>query len=315
MTKIAVEMQRACAQRLADGRPGGLTARTLARGDGWTVQDIICTSGPKDRPFEEQHQLYSVAIVLAGSFQYRGSNPANGRRELMTPGSMLLGNPGQHFECGHEHATGDRCLSFHYSPEFFERIAADAGVCGTKAAFPVLKFPPLRGLASLFCRASAVLHKRSASPSEGRLLWEELSLEVAAQSLKMSNGHLKPSHTVEPSTISRVTGVLRMIEENLGSILTLTDLARQSGLSPYHFLRTFEQVTGLTPNQYVRRLRLAEAAARLSDGDEKALDIAIDCGFNDASNFSRVFRAEIGMTPRDFRRQNAFTGSVILSRT
>ena len=304
MTKIAVEIQRACAQKLADESPGGLAARTLARGNGWIVQDVICTSGPKDRPFEEQHQLFAVAIVLAGSFQYRGSNRANGCGELMTPGSMLLGNPGQNFECGHEHATGDRCLSFHYSPEFFERIAADAGVRGTKVAFPVLKFPPLRGLASLFSRASAALHKWAASPSARRLLWEELSLEVAAQSIRMSNGHLKLDHTVQPSTISRVTRALRMVEENLGSVWTLTDLARQSGLSPYHFLRTFEQVSGLTPHQYVRRLRLAEAAVRLSDGDVKALDIAVDSGFNDASNFSRAFRAEIGMTPRDFRKQS-----------
>lgn len=304
MTKIAVEMQRACAQRLADGSSGGLAARTLARGDGWAVQDIICTSGPKDRSFGEQHQAFSIAMVLAGSFQYRGSNPANGRGELMIPGSMLLGNPEQNFECGHEHAMGDRCLSFHYSPEYFERIAADAGARGPKIAFPVLKFPPLRGLASLFFRASAALHKSSASPSEGRLLWEELSLEIAAQSLRTATGHCKPNSTVQPSTISRVTGVLRTIEENLGSMWTLTDLAQQSGLSPYHFLRTFEQVTGLTPHQYVRRLRLAEAAVRLSSANEKALDIAIDCGFNDASNFSRAFRSEIGTTPRDFRKQS-----------
>src|SRR5690348_3911683 len=296
-------MQRACAQRLADGTPGGLAARTLAQGDGWTVQDIICTSGPKDRSFAEQHQLFSVAMVLAGSFQYRGSNPANGRGELMSPGSMLLGNPGQNFECGHEHATGDRCLSFHYSPDYFERIAADVGLRGNVGAFPVLKFPPFSGLMSLFCRASAVLQKSSASPSEGRLLWEELSLELAAQSLRTAAGHLKPNSTVQSSTISRVTGVLRTVEENLGSVWTLIDLARQSGWSPYHFLRTFEQVTGLTPHQYVRRLRLAEAAVRLSGGDEKALDIAIDCGFNNASNFSRAFRTEIGMTPREFRKQ------------
>ncbi|HEY3455750.1 MAG TPA: AraC family transcriptional regulator [Bryobacteraceae bacterium] len=304
MTKIAVEMQRACAQRFAEGSPGGLAARTLARGDGWTVQDIICTSGTKDRSFAEQHQLFSVAMVLAGSFQYRGSNPANGHGELMTPGSMLLGNPGQNFECGHEHATGDRCLSFHYSPEYFERIAADAGVRGTKTVFPVLKFPPLRGLAPLLFRASTVLHKSFALPPEGRLLWEELSLEVAVQSLRTATGHLKPDSTIQPSTISRVTGVLRTIEENLGSMRTLTDLAQQSGLSPYHFLRTFEQVTGLTPHQYVRRLRLAEAAVRLSSANEKALDIAIDCGFNGASNFSRAFRSEVGTTPRDFRKQS-----------
>jgi AraC-like DNA-binding protein len=268
------------------------------------AEDVICTSGPTDRPFEEQHQVFSIAVVLAGSFQYRGSSRSTGRAELMTPGSILLGNAGQNFECGHEHAAGDRCVSFHYSPEFLERIAADANVHASKALFPVFKLPPLRGLASLFYEVSAVLQKSSTSSPEVQLLLEELSLEIAARSLSMSNGDLLRNHRVQPSMISRVTGVVRMIEENVGSALKLGDLARQSGLSPYHFLRTFEQVTGLTPHQYVRRLRVAEAAARLSGGQERVLDIAVDCGFNGASNFSRAFRAEIGMTPQDFRKRS-----------
>ena len=310
MTKIAAEIQRACARRLAAGGPGGLAMRALARGNGWIAEDVICTSGPKDRPCEEQHQVFSIAMVLAGSFQYRGSNPVSGRGEFMSPGSILLGNPGQNFECGHEHAMGDRCLSFHYSPEFFERVAADAGAHGRSAIFPVLRLPPLRGLADLFYGAWAVLQRASTSCPEVNLLLEEFSVEMAVLSLRMSNGYVSGNHTSRPHMISRVTSVLRMVEENLGSALKLSDLARQSGLSPYHFLRTFEQVTGLTPHQYVRRLRLAEAVARLSGGNEKALDIAVDSGFNDASNFSRAFRAEIGTTPRSFRKQS-FTRSGI----
>jgi AraC family transcriptional regulator len=307
LTKIAVEMNRACTRRLADGSSGGLAARTVGRGDGWIAQDIICTSGPKDRPFEEQHQQFSIALVLAGSFQYRGSNRASGRGELMAPGSILLGNPRQNFECSHEHATGDRCLSFHYSPEFFERVAADAEEHGRKAFFPVSKLPPLRGLASLFYRASTALQNSSSMSPEVPLLFEESALELAAQCLRISNRRLSATHKAQPSAILKVTGVVRLIEENLGSALKLTDLARQSGLSPYHFLRVFQEVTGLTPHQYIRRLRFAEAAVRLSGGQEKALDIAIDCGFNDASNFSRAFRAEIGMTPREFRKQSRAT--------
>ena len=118
MAKIAVELERALTHRREHGTPGQTMPRVLARGDGWTVADVLCTSGPQDRPFEERHSRYTIAIVLAGSFQYRSSVG----RGLMTPGSLMLGNHGHCFECGHEHGEGDRCVSFWYAPEYFERV-------------------------------------------------------------------------------------------------------------------------------------------------------------------------------------------------
>ena len=76
MAKIAIEQ--------ASSPP---SARVLARGKGWAVSDIICTAGPHDRPFEEQHSSASIAIVVSGTFQYRSSIG----QELMTPASVLLG--------------------------------------------------------------------------------------------------------------------------------------------------------------------------------------------------------------------------------
>ena len=51
---------------------------------------------------------------VAGSFQYR--SPLG--RGLMTPGSLMLGNQGQSYECGHEHGEGDRCVSFWYARDY-----------------------------------------------------------------------------------------------------------------------------------------------------------------------------------------------------
>ena len=80
------------------------------------------------------------------------------------------------------------------------------------------------------------------------------------------------------------------------------DLAREAGLSPYHFLRTFERITGVTPHQYVLRARLREAAIRLVAEPGNVLDIALDCGFGDVSNFNRAFRTEFGVSPRAYRQ-------------
>src|SRR5207247_1546822 len=138
------------------------TGRQLARGEGWTVEDVICTSGPQDRPFEEHHAHVSIGIVAAGTFQYRSAAGS----ELMTPGSLLLGNAGQCFECGHEHGSGDRCLALRSAPAHFERLAADAGASGAPRTFRLLRLPPLRRLAPLVARACAGLAGSAAVAGE-----------------------------------------------------------------------------------------------------------------------------------------------------
>ncbi|HKD52154.1 MAG TPA: AraC family transcriptional regulator [Candidatus Acidoferrum sp.] len=296
MAKIAVELEQAVARRAARGGPGGLSSRVLAQGEGWHVADMTCTCGPQDRRFEEQHPFFTVAVVLAGTFQYRGSLSRSGSvQELMTPGSLLLGNAGQCFECGHEHGLGDRCISFRYSPDYFERLAADAAVVRGRPNFSVLRLPALQPLSGIVARASAGLIGARDT------YWEELSMQLAAETMELTNGQSPKGVNPTPSTVARVTRAVRMIERKTDMELSLRDLAREAGLSPYHFLRTFQQVTGVTPHQYIRRMRLREAAARLAAHKDKILDIALDSGFGDVSNFNRAFRAEFGVPPRTHR--------------
>jgi AraC-like DNA-binding protein len=299
LAKIAVELEQALARRAATGAAAcHPTCRVLAQGDGWVVEDLICASGPHDPIFEERHSGVSIAMVLAGTFQYRGSPNGAIRNELMTPGSLLLGNAGQNFEVGHEHAAGDRCLSFHFAPEYFERIASDAGVKKSQRGFRTLRLPPLRELSSLIARARAGLEYSADTP------WEELSVKLAAATVRAERGISSRTDNSPPSAIARVTRSVRAIERRPDGSLGLGGLAREAGLSPYHFLRTFERLTGITPHQYVRRARLREAAARLAVECEKVLDIAFDCGFGDVSNFNHAFRSEFGVSPKKWRAKS-----------
>jgi AraC family transcriptional regulator len=301
LAKIAVELERALARRAATGAAAcHPTCRVLARGDGWLVEDLICASGPQDPIFEERHGNVSIAMVLAGTFQYRGSAKGYGiRNVLMTPGSLLLGNAGQSFEVGHQHAAGDLCLSFQFAPEYFERIASDAGVQKSERGFRLLRLPPLRELSSLIARARAGLEYSADTP------WEELSVELAAATVRVERGISSRVENAPPSAIARVTRSVRAIERCPDGALGLGSLAREAGLSPYHFLRTFETLTGITPHQYVRRARLRDAASRLAAGLEKVLHIALDCGFGDVSNFNRAFRTEFGVSPKNFRQDKS----------
>ena len=185
---------------------------------------------------------------------------------------------------------------FWYAPEYFERLAADAGARGRSLGFKSARLPPLRSLSSLVARAAAGAVDSAPVP------WPELTLTLAARALELSSG--APICTSSPplNAEARVTRTIRTIERRLDARLTLDGIARTARLSPYHFLRTFERLTGTTPHQYVLRARLREAARRLVSGAGKVVDISFDCGFGDVSNFNRAFRTEFGQSPRSFRR-------------
>jgi|SRR5262245_7667607 len=293
MSSLLAELDRALAQRAVHGGPARLHSRPLAAGEGWWVEDLVCTAGHRDRPFEESRSHVAIALVVAGSFQYR--SPAG--RAVMTPGSLLFGNPGEPFECGHEHGAGDRCVSFSYSPRFVEEIASGAGVRPGQMAFKTSRLPPMPDWAPLAARACSGLFV------EAEASWEELALELWVKAVRADHGHRHPS-APPPGAEARVTRVTRLIERGPDDEpFTLQRLAREAGMSRYHFLRTFQAITGATPHQYVCRTRLRHAATRLVQNGAPVIDIALDSGYGDVSNFNHAFRREFGMSPRAFRRR------------
>jgi len=289
-----LELDHALALRQQHGTPGHTTRRLIAAGDGWTVADVLCTCSPDDRPFEERHDQSVIAVVLAGTFQYRSALGLS----LMTPGSLMLGNRGQIFECGHAHGSGDRCVSFWYAPDHFDRLSADSGVRRAGGRFAVPRLPPLRALAPLVARAALGLG------APGETAWDELSVAVAASALRRSSGLASDRRGAPLNADARVAQAVRTIDRCPARAWTLAHLADAAALSPYHFLRTFNNLTGVTPHQYVMRARLRHAAVRLVRESGSVLDIALDCGFGDISNFNRAFRSEFGVSPRQYRQRS-----------
>jgi len=276
---------------------GSATAHLVAQGQGWIAEDVICSSGPQDRPFEERHDWVSIAVVLAGSFTYGNEHG----RTLLTPGSFLLGSAGSCFTCGHEHGEGDRCLAFHFEPSFFEEVAASSGA--RRMGFGRNSLPALRNLAPLVARATVVtLAPRGGatrSTLEDRPRFEELALELAAVALRESTEHRLPR--ISKRDERSVAAVARFMEERYADPCALDDLARLAGLSPFHFLRVFRATTGLTPHQHLLRTRLRAAASNLACSDASVTDIALSVGFEDLSNFTRSFRAEYHLSPVLYR--------------
>ena len=267
-----------------------LTANVLASGAGWRVQDVICTFGPHDRPFAERHHGVCLAAVTQGTFQYRSTLGS----ATLAPGALLLGNDRHAFECRHEHSNGDRCLSFRLTPEFLEGVVATSpGV--RRAAFSAPRLPPHPGLLPIIAAAEAAREDSDAAA------FEEVVLRLAGAVAAVLAGTNGRAPAASRRHERQITAALRRIEASADEPLTIADLARDAAMSPYHFLRSFRAVVGMTPHQFILHTRLNRAAVRLRRTTDSISAIAFAAGFNDLSTFNRRFQRVMGRSPSAYR--------------
>lgn len=104
----------------------------------------------------------------------------------------------------------------------------------------------------------------------------------------------------------QILAVQRMqdyISDHLTEEIRLSHLAQASLFSPWYSYRLFREYLELTPADYIRRLRLSQAAMRLKDGRDRITDIAYDLGFTNLDTFTRAFCREFGMNPSDYLKK------------
>ncbi|MBN1971593.1 MAG: AraC family transcriptional regulator [Candidatus Delongbacteria bacterium] len=91
------------------------------------------------------------------------------------------------------------------------------------------------------------------------------------------------------------------IEERIEEVITLQKLSKISGYSPWHSSRVFKELTGKNPFDYIRLLRLSNAAIRIRDSKSKIIETAFDFVFDSHEGFTRAFSNYFGMSPKKYR--------------
>jgi AraC-like DNA-binding protein len=263
-----------------------MAATTLLERPSLTVSDFRCTALAGEKPFVEQHRCHSISYVRKGSFGYH----ACGKSHELVAGSVLIGSPGTEFICTHDHVCGDECLSFFFEPELIETIGADA------AAWQVGAAPPLPELMVLGELA------QTAADGSSDIGLDEVGQLIALRLVEVVTGKTRPTARLTTRDRGRAVDAALWLDANSHRQVELDDTAAQAGLSPFHFLRLFSSVLGVTPHQYLVRSRLRHAAKLLADDDKAVTDIAYDVGFGDLSNFVRTFHRAAGTSPLKFRR-------------
>lgn len=105
--------------------------------------------------------------------------------------------------------------------------------------------------------------------------------------------------------VEAVRKVQKYIESHLSDRITLMDLSKVSGYSQWHIERLFKELTEKTPFEYIRAMRLTQAAFSLRDdpANKKILDVALDYVFDSHEGFTRAFSRQFGIAPKAYQRK------------
>lgn len=260
-----------------------LTATTLLRTELVHVVDVLYAAGPGSPAVIEHHSHHSLAFVRAGSFSCRC-----GREDFdLVRGSVLVGSPGREFTCSHvHHPHGDRCLSVQIAPAAADMLGEAEWGIGTLA--PTAELPLLGRLIEARAR------------QRDRFGLEEAALLAVARFRQLGRRSARRAPSPRERRLA-VSAALRL-EAQAGEETSLGEAAARAGLSPFHFLRVFSRTPGVTPHQYLLRVRLDRAARLLGETELPVTEVALEAGYADLSNFVRSFGRAAGMSPRAFRR-------------
>jgi len=258
---------------------------TLLQRKSISVSDFRCTAAPGDTPFVERYASDSISYVRTGSFGCH----CRGRFFELVAGSVLVGYPGDEFICTHDHVCGDECLSFFLTPELVDAIG------DRPEAWRVGAAPPLPEL--------MVLGELAQAAADGRsdLGLDEIGQIFAHRFVEVISGRTHQPAPAKTRDRRRAVETALWIDAHSHRQIDLDAAAAQAEISPFHFLRLFSGVLGVTPHQYLVRSRLRHAARLLADEERPVTDIAYDVGFGDLSNFVRTFHRAAGVSPRKFR--------------
>ncbi|CDX21568.1 Transcriptional regulator, AraC family [Mesorhizobium sp. ORS 3324] len=261
--------------------------------------DLISRTGLERQETRIWHPRHMFLMNLKGAAR-RGEDFIDGRRISFSerrPGSIIY-IPAESEWTGWD--EGDAIASYllvSIDREFAEQAFGGSGFCRPAELPPWIGFRDSTIEAALQTIAAEL---RCPDPISVTMVESQVAL-LFVQLVRLRRTYHQPAKGgLSAFDLKRV---MAMIESLSDERPTLADLARELGISRFHFGRAFKQSTGMTPHAFIARRRLEQSAQMLRSTNLSATRIAMECGFGSSSHFTIAFKRAFGANPIEFRRK------------
>ncbi len=152
--------------------------------------------------------------------------------------------------------------------------------------------------------AAEQLSSAKYSRADTKLLAEAKALEIVSYKMGLLENSFRENSNInnEKSYMEKIYYAAEILEKNMIDPPGIFDLASASGTNHNNLIKGFKDFFGMTPFEYLKKLRLQKAAGLIRNLDLNVTEAAFSVGFSNLSHFSKIFRNEFGMNPSDFQK-------------
>jgi AraC-like DNA-binding protein len=254
-------------------------------------------------PTWEEVKSLSLCVVAQG----RKCVTIDGAEYRYDPFNFLVLNSHTHFQAEIlEAGVGKPFLSFvlQVDPAVVRRVSADMLERRTTTfSRPDELEPAQASVSALDCdlMGAVVRFLRAVSTGSDRRVLAPMYLQEMVYRVLQSRQYRRLLDiAANQRTENPVAAAISYVQENLSQPLTVADMAEQVSLSPSAFTRLFREVTGKSPYQFVKEMRLELARDLLLDGTQTVTQVSRAAGYSSASHFINEFRGRFGLSPRAY---------------
>ncbi|MBI4978182.1 MAG: helix-turn-helix transcriptional regulator [Spirochaetes bacterium] len=249
--------------------------------------------------YKEQGLKYHVGLHTQKEWQWycvvygSVSMTHNGNVHRLTPGTSILIPPGDERspQCAGK-APG------YIVAQFINRSCALESISGTRSAITSDLLPELHALVDELKNPSRVNSSELVLALFSRIIiGQERNTAGGVVRQKVKTSGINPKR--KEDIAARID---HFLETRMHTKVDRNEIAAAFGISPTHCARLYRETRGITLHERLTALRIAEAKHLLLMSTQSISDIAFEIGFDSISHFTRLFRAEVGASPSDYRR-------------